>query len=432
MSFFSLSTFVPALFFGMSSGLLYADDFSAAKAYVADAEERSVLEIDLATGAQSVIFSEGLLSFPTGLVFGNDNEIFSVNSCDSFSFSAPSVVRLDLGSGSQQAIKLTCGFYVPSDIAIDRRPQAMGTLYVLDEDAVYRVDPFTGATEHVTAQGKNIQESAGNGIDVDQNGDVLATNNNIISSNYQVLRIDPATGEETVIIEGQDMHHLTGMGLATDIFGDIYIGGEGAGATRSIVRVNPETGEQETVFRSELLSRVGDMTFSSFNELLFMTIPRPIDPSETRILRIDLQNGKAEIVTAGTFTDPSAITTKPVTTIPVSLQLKQNRFLETASGKLEIAILSEIDVERNHFLDPLQIDANSVRAGPGKAAPLEQFTKVRDVNRDGLPDLVLRFSLREVNLSCDIIDLYVHGMLLTGDTFAGRNSVEVLGCTPGE
>ena len=76
--------------------------------------------------------------------------------------------------------------------------------------------------------------------------------------------------------------------------------------------------------------------------------------------------------------------------------------------------------------DPLQVNMETVRFGPLNAVP--QIANVRDVNRDGLSDLLLRFRLREVGLGCDSTQAALTGVMFDGRQIYGQDAVQMVGC----
>ena len=85
-------------------------------------------------------------------------------------------------------------------------------------------------------------------------------------------------------------------------------------------------------------------------------------------------------------------------------------------GELWVTLLSDDE------FDALQTDISKVRFGAGKAAVLAY--RVRDVNRDGASDLLLRFRISEVGIRCADQEISLTGETYAGVPIIGIDSVE--------
>lgn len=94
-------------------------------------------------------------------------------------------------------------------------------------------------------------------------------------------------------------------------------------------------------------------------------------------------------------------------------------------GLVWVGILSSTDV--GHEFDPVsRVDASTVRFGPAGAGHVR--IAARDVNRDGLADLLLQFRMREAGLGCDATSASLAGATSDGQRFSGSDSVTVVAC----
>jgi hypothetical protein len=93
-----------------------------------------------------------------------------------------------------------------------------------------------------------------------------------------------------------------------------------------------------------------------------------------------------------------------------------------AAGVVWVAVLSNLAMA----FDPLQVSVETVRVGPGYAVP--EVAHARDVNRDGISDLVLRFRLRAVGLDCNSSQVALTGVTFDGRQVFGRDAVQMAGC----
>lgn len=121
----------------------------------------------------------------------------------------------------------------------------------------------------------------------------------------------------------------------------------------------------------------------------------------------------------------TGITFGPSNSLPVKIDVKPgrspNRVNPRSKGVLSIAIFgaSTFDVQ--------QIDRSTVAAGSGQAAPMDTG-RLKDVNRDGVLDLVLKFSTSKTGLQCGDTSLFLTGKTLDGTGFSGVDSVVTVGC----
>lgn len=89
-------------------------------------------------------------------------------------------------------------------------------------------------------------------------------------------------------------------------------------------------------------------------------------------------------------------------------------------GGIWVAVLSAPE------FDALQIDPASVRSGPDEASPNRH--RVRDVNRDGLSDMMLRFQPPMLGISCESMELELRGETYTGGLVIGADAIKTKGC----
>jgi hypothetical protein len=84
-------------------------------------------------------------------------------------------------------------------------------------------------------------------------------------------------------------------------------------------------------------------------------------------------------------------------------------------------------IEGSDELDVEDVDAASLRFGPGEAAPLRLGHLGRflfDVNRDGAPDLVVRFSVREAEIAFGDTQACLFGDTTDGGAIEGCDEIE--------
>ena len=77
--------------------------------------------------------------------------------------------------------------------------------------------------------------------------------------------------------------------------------------------------------------------------------------------------------------------------------------------------------------DVSSVDVSSVRFGPGAASAARGHGHRKDVNRDGLPDLVLYFRIRESGIQAGDTQVVLSGMTLGGEGFRDSDQIVTVG-----
>ena len=116
--------------------------------------------------------------------------------------------------------------------------------------------------------------------------------------------------------------------------------------------------------------------------------------------------------------------TKPVL-IDVKPGNKRNVINPREKGSIWVAILS--DTTSGSSFDPSsQVDIPTVEFGPRGAMAIQH--KVKDINKDGLGDLLLRFKVSQTGISCGDTEATLVGETFDGLSFIGTDSIETVGC----
>jgi len=98
-----------------------------------------------------------------------------------------------------------------------------------------------------------------------------------------------------------------------------------------------------------------------------------------------------------------------------------------SKGGVWVAILS--DTHTGSPFDPSsQVDVPTVEFGPDGAKAIRH--KVKDINKDGLGDLLLRFSIPETGVACGDTEATLTGLTFEGVSFTGSDSIKTVGCKP--
>ena len=84
------------------------------------------------------------------------------------------------------------------------------------------------------------------------------------------------------------------------------------------------------------------------------------------------------------------------------------------------------DISNESPFNPQEIEISTVRFGPDESEANRH--KVKDVNRDGLPDLLLRFKIPETGIACGDTEATLTGAIYSGREFTGTDLIITKGC----
>ncbi len=172
--------------------------------------------------------------------------------------------------------------------------------------------------------------------------------------------------------------------------------------------------------------------FRDFGEGNWQPIARliPGDPSANDDFAsgIDVEAGTILIPGEGTDDNPPGVYVFLEQSLPLDLEValdikpgnRRNVINPRSKGRFWVAVLSD------EGFDSLQVDSDTVAFGPGAASP-DRY-KVKDVNTDRIPDLMLRFRTSEVGLQCGDTELELRGETYAGDSIIGTDAIRTVGC----
>ena len=103
---------------------------------------------------------------------------------------------------------------------------------------------------------------------------------------------------------------------------------------------------------------------------------------------------------------------------------RRNVINPRSSGGVWVVILSDRE------FDPLQVNIRTVRFGPDKAKAIRH--RVRDINRDGVADLMLRFKIRKTGIHCGDTKARLKAKTYFGERVVGSDSIKTVGCKCGK
>ena len=117
--------------------------------------------------------------------------------------------------------------------------------------------------------------------------------------------------------------------------------------------------------------------------------------------------------------------------VPINIDIKpgndRNIINPRSRGGIWVAVLSDTDPE-SPFDPPSQVDIPTVEFGPD-GAKVTRY-KVKDINRDRLGDLLLRFKIAETGIACGDTEATLTGATFNAQSIAGTDSIKTVGCKP--
>ncbi|MGD9819841.1 MAG: hypothetical protein AB7V04_14270 [Desulfomonilaceae bacterium] len=110
--------------------------------------------------------------------------------------------------------------------------------------------------------------------------------------------------------------------------------------------------------------------------------------------------------------------------VPIDIKpgSKRNVINPRSHGAVWVAVFSD----RSTGFNPRDIDVTSVRFGPEEAEPLRY--KWRDVNKDRIHDLILRFNIPDTGIVCGDTEAVLIGKTLEGVQITGLDLTRTVGC----
>lgn len=123
------------------------------------------------------------------------------------------------------------------------------------------------------------------------------------------------------------------------------------------------------------------------------------------------------------------VNTEPAPSMSISIDIHphnaRNIVNPRGNGGIWVALLSNIDLE--FPFDPSsQVDIPTVEFGRAGAKAI--CHNVKDINNDGIGDLLLRFKIPETGIACDDTAVTLAGETFEGQSFTGKDFINTVGC----
>ncbi len=136
-------------------------------------------------------------------------------------------------------------------------------------------------------------------------GDILVADGRAVDGNGALLRIDPASGNQTVVSSGGFFSMPTGVTIGSD--GTIYVLDRGAfGGTGGVIEVDPETGNQHVISPSGYFAEPFAIACAPNGDLLITDLDAI--NGNGAVIRVDPSTGTQTVLSSGnTFRNPKGI-----------------------------------------------------------------------------------------------------------------------------
>ncbi len=268
---------------------------------VADALQDAIVLIDPDTGDQRVVTQFGLLSFPDGIAIDLDGSLLVAEANNNL------LLRVDLETGAQTVVASGPDLPDPRAVAV----RGDGAIFVGSRVApfpVARVDPATGGTMVIASNSPG--ETRFNGMQklvVDPDSGDLFVSTNVVGFNVSgdaLLRLDPDTlplpAMPDTILDGEPLESANEMVVDPDT-GDIFVANN-----LDILRVDPVTGDATIVSEGGLFDRVAGLAMEADGMLVGATV------FGDSVVRVDPQTGAQELVSySNVLRQPQGIAVVP-------------------------------------------------------------------------------------------------------------------------
>lgn len=96
-----------------------------------------------------------------------------------------------------------------------------------------------------------------------------------------------------------------------------------------------------------------------------------------------------------------------------------------STGSVDVAILSRVDSVKS-FRAVFEVDRNSLQLGAANAVPYKYISQ--DVNGDNIADLVMRFKINELGITCGDWGIKLRGSIINSAAFVSSTAIQTVGC----
>jgi urease beta subunit len=179
---------------------------------------------------------------------------------------------------------------------------APGDVVLADQGSrkILRIDPATGAQTVVTQGGLLGPVFEPRGIAIDSNGDILVSDL-YFAGQSRVLRVDSTTGAQSVVTTGGYLQRSFGIAIESD--GSLVVAAlDNPLGADGLVRVDPVTGVQTPLSLGSLLSDPMGVAIAANGDIIVANDNGELPTHESdAVVRVDPQTGAQTLVTSSVY-----------------------------------------------------------------------------------------------------------------------------------
>jgi hypothetical protein len=261
---------------------LAAAPLSPGEIVVAAQSGGDVYRVNPVTGSVSLITTGWMLNNPSHVLIDRQGRILTA---ERTSPEAAGIIRIDPATGIQQG--LVFGLDYPVALAFDANQNLyVGALRPTND--IFHIDLGTGAKTPVATlrQAFSIQD-----IDVDSQGRLLVLDFGFSGSpNGKVLRVDPVSGASTTVSSGGNLFNPADLLVLPS--GDLLVSNRTNSGTQ-ILKIDPDTGAQQVMLS---VPSEGWIALEDPNTVIYADFGGGLS-----IVRADLRSGATSTVTSYQF-----------------------------------------------------------------------------------------------------------------------------------
>jgi hypothetical protein len=312
--------------------------------------------------------------------------------------------------------------------------EAGGALLVTSREVVLRVDPVTGDRTVVSSPGVGAGPDLGFPFDLALEPDAtILVADTLLDA---VFRVDPDTGDRSIVTICSSPFCSTQVGGGPALMQTWAIAREADGrillvdlAADTLYDVDPVSGDR-TAVAFNALGGAGGMG-PIFATLSGIAVDGEgtvwlLDYEAQSLMVVDPTSGDREIVSrAGGFgAGPKFILPRRLAIVPHPLEIGIDVRPRSPSNVVNPAARGRLPIALlgSEAFDPADVEVATLALGPAGAAPLRD-TWLRDVDRDGFDDLVVGFQTSEIGLVGGEVELCLEGRALDGAAFSGCDAI---------
>ena len=275
-------------------------DLFVTKHWVTQFDDSDVIRVDSETGVQAAVTSA--LGGTGGIVREASGQLLVAD----WGAGSPAVMRVNPVTGASAVVSQ--GGFLTFGSMFDLELGPSGEIYLIEVDVgedypaqLIRIDPVSGAQEVVLEVDPTLNELS-MGLGVEPDGSLLVALSDLTS--FDLVRIDPDTGNQEVVSPEIDEEFPADIEVepsGTILFCDY--GDPGNGIDSRLVRVDPATGSQTVLSTGGLLNRCSGIAVDASSSIWVSAGFPHTASGSAAILRVDPVTGAQTLVASGGILD---------------------------------------------------------------------------------------------------------------------------------